>query len=365
MKDRPLNGESAMFRQLEDLLRERITSGALATGDRVPSIAELCAEYQVSAITARRALTDLVQEGLLTSIQGKGTFVAARPPSAKSGALIGVIFPDLAQSPFFSSMHQGIESVLGDRLQIVASSHLDPNHESTLLDDLMARGINHVLFTPVTGSDRTSADAAIRRLVAAGLHLVAIDRGIAGPGLIDLVSSDNVAVGRLATRHCRDLGHQRIAFVWAHPCGTFADRQTGYEQTLREDGLTPDPLLARGGGTAPYEESGYFRTLELFHLAQPPTAIIAGNELIALGVLRACRFLGLSVPGRVSVVSIDDTLANLATPPLTAVHQPTMAMGRRAAEMLLERAAGLTTPPRHVQLPVSLVIRESTGPAPT
>ena len=350
-----------MFRQLEKLLSEQVSSGVLKPGDQVPSIAELCEQFDVSAITARRALTDLVQEGVLTSIQGKGTFVAVRRVPQQALGLTGVIFPDFTQTPFFASIHQGVDSVLGQQRLVIASSHMNPHEEAAILTDFMSRGITSVLFTPVTGVERSAADTTIRALLDTGLHLVAIDRGVANLP-IDHVSSDNVEVGRVAARHCRDLGHQRIAFLWAHACVTFSDRQRGYEEVLHQDRLPIETSLERGGGSSSYEESGYFRTLELFHLAQPPTAIIAGNDLLALGVLRACRFLSIAVPGQVSVVSVDDAIAGLATPSLTAVRQPTAAMGRRAAEMVMQRAGGYQGAPRRELLPIELVVRESTGP---
>ena len=353
-----------MFARIKLLLRERILTGELQPGAKLPSIAELSASHHVSAITVRRALNDLMMEGLVVGEQGKGTFVATPTPGAPSTTaangtrLVGLLIPDLVQSPFFASILRGVGEILPEARLIVSDSNLDLAREAELLARFAREGISDVLWTPVTGARDAAADHTLSQTTGT---IVCIDRHV--PGLpFDRVSSDNVAVGRLAAEHLLSLGHRQIAFVYAHPCLTFDDRLNGFHHALAAHGIAPSPALVRGGWNSrhDYEEVGYLRTLELFHLNPRPTAMVAGNEAIAFGILRACRFLGVVVPQALSVVSVDDLQATLATPALTSIHQPTIEMGRMAARLLKERWLNRNGPPRSELLPVRLVVRDST-----
>jgi len=357
---------ASLFQALADHLRQQIADGVLAPGAKLPSIAALGAAHRVSAITVRRALSDLAAAGLVVGHQGKGVFVASQAPvtAARQMPLVGLVIPDVAQNPFFAGMHAGIQRVLGrDHHLVVGSAGTDPRREVELLRDYAASGVRGILWTPITG-DRPPECAAIpAQLVRDGLHVVCVDRHL--PELeVDRVSSDNEAVGHLVAEHLIALGHRRIAFVWAHPCPTFTARRAGLTAALIAAGLDLDPALARGGWSAAcdYAEAGYIHTLELLHHPDPPTAIVAGNELIAYGVLRAGHVAGRRIPEDLNVVGVDDLpLAAYAQPPLTTVRQDTEGMGRAAAELLLDRIAGYQGPARTILLAPQLIVRGSTA----
>jgi LacI family transcriptional regulator len=359
-------GQTPLFQSLVDDLRRQIADGRLAPGDKLPSIAALCEAQGVSAITVRRALSDLSAAGLVIGHQGKGVFVAsqARAVVARRTSLIGLIIPEVAQNPFFAGMHAGAQAVLGrDHHLVVGSAGRDLAREAELLRDFAASGVRGILWTPITGDRPAGSSALASQLGQEGLTLVCVDRHL--PDLeVDRVSSDNQAVGRLAGGHLLALGHRRIAYVWAHDCPTFAARRAGLEEALAEAGLALDPALARGGWSAAcdYAEAGYIHTLELLHHADPPTAILAGNDLIAFGVLRAAQIAGRRVPADLSVIGVDDLpLAAYAQPPLTTIRQDTEGMGRTAAELLTTRLAGHEGPPRVTLLAPHLVVRSSTA----
>jgi DNA-binding LacI/PurR family transcriptional regulator len=348
-----------LYQQLKDLIRQRLTAGYWSAGARLPSTAELCAEHRVSAITVRRALTDLITEGLLRGAQGRGVYVASR--QVRTG-LLGLVLPG-AGSGFLGGIRQGIEHELGGATPLLLGlSDMDPEREATLVARMAADGVDGLLMVPVTGVRTAQTDAAVCATIANGLRTVFIDRSFDAPG-VDRVASDNVQAGRLATTHLLALGHRRIACLWAHDCPTFADRRRGWEGAVREHGMAVDPRLARGGWepSRDYEACGYLHTLELFHLPDPPTAIFACNDPIAVGVLRALRFLGQSVPGAVSVVGNDDAELAQATG-LTSVRQDSEAIGRRAAAALLRRIAGATDAAVDERIPTTLTVRGSSGP---
>jgi len=139
-------------------------------------------------------------------------------------------------------------------------------------------------------------------------------------------------------------------------------RLDGYRSALNMAGITPDATLVRYGDF--HVEGGYRHALDLLESPDRPTAIFAGSDLQALGVLEAARVRGLRVPEDLSVVGYDDVMiARWSSPALTTVHQPLRAMGEEAVQMLLRLRAGEPSVTR-LELATSLVVRNSTAPPP-
>jgi LacI family transcriptional regulator len=166
---------------------------------------------------------------------------------------------------------------------------------------------------------------------------------------------------RHLTQHLIDLGHRRIAHIGAPPNLMFArHRLEGYREALATNDIPFDESLISAGELT--ERSGYAAGQTLLTQAQPPTAIIACNDLMALGVISASQGLGLEVGRDVAVAGFDDvSLAEHARPPLTTVRQPVYDIGRRVCAMLIQLLKGEPLEERHVILEPELVIRESCG----
>ncbi len=158
------------------------------------------------------------------------------------------------------------------------------------------------------------------------------------------------------------MGHKRIATITGPPellCSRA--RFDGYRAALERAGLTVDDQLVRSGDFR--VKAGYSQAKVLFHLGERPTAIFAGNDLSALGVLRAASEVGFRVPEDLSVVGFDDIpLAEWSTPSLTTVRQPLTDMAAVAVRTLLESAESGGTLMRRVELATDLVVRESSAP---
>jgi len=176
------------------------------------------------------------------------------------------------------------------------------------------------------------------------------------------VGSTNFIGGTQAVQHLVDLGHRRIAFAGGPSDSVPArERMQGYLATLSLAGIEPDPDLQM------MEEHTYAEGLQmgerLLTQPNPPTAIFAGCDAIALGVLEAARRHGVRVPEDLSIVGFDDTYAaTSATPALTTVRQPLVEMGRVAMRTLLQQVRGEVTDSPHIQLSTRLVVRSSTAP---
>jgi LacI family transcriptional regulator len=208
----------------------------------------------------------------------------------------------------------------------------------------------------VSSRERESA------LRAVGLPLVVVDPMDEPLPSMHSIGATNWAGGLAAARHLVELGHERIAYVGG-PAGSPCDvaREAGYLAVLRERAIPADPALVTHG---PFTfDHGLAAGLGILGRWDRPTAVFAGCDLIAVGVLEAARRLGLRVPGDVSVVGFDDTgLAASSAPPLTTVHQPILEMGEAAVTTLFRLAASGTSPVHRVELATELVVRASTAP---
>lgn len=196
----------------------------------------------------------------------------------------------------------------------------------------------------------------------AGLPLVLIDPvNLPTPEVVS-VGSTNWSGAVSATKHLLDLGHRRIAAIIGRPGTVFGRaRLHGYRAALDDAGIPADDEMVRLPGKISYE-SAYDHALSLFGLPEPPSAIFAGSDLQALGVLEAARVASIRVPGQLSVVSFDDTaVARWSSPPLTAVHQPFAEMGHAATDVLRQLAAGKVPASHRIELATSLIERTSTA----
>jgi len=171
---------------------------------------------------------------------------------------------------------------------------------------------------------------------------------------------DDAGAARAATEHVVALGHRRVAFITgSDQYSISAARLEGYRQGMRDAGLGQDEALI-GRGDFSYA-SGLGATEALLDLPDPPTAIVASNDQMALAALRVAEGRGMALPGRLSVVSFDDTPI-IRFKDVTAIVQPVAAMASEAASLLIRAKAGEQDLPSSVTIPFALAIRSSTGP---
>lgn len=174
------------------------------------------------------------------------------------------------------------------------------------------------------------------------------------------VALDDEAAGQIATQHLLVRGHSHIALIsgpLVEDCSQ--DRLSGYETALRAADIEPDPVYVVEGDWS--ATSGYRAFHTLAQLPVPPTAVFAQNDRMAVGVIRAARDLGLSVPEDVAVMGVDDMpLASYFDPPLTTIRQDLHAIGQQAACLLIHAVQNPTAPHQHLRLPAELIIRAST-----
>ena len=205
-------------------------------------------------------------------------------------------------------------------------------------------------------------EAEVERLRCADIPCVLID---AVHPSFPCIAVDDVAGGELATRHLLELGHRRVALIGDPPpefrFDWSRDRTRGYERALAAAGIETRDDYVREGTRLPHVARAI--AAELLSLAERPTAIFAASDTQAIGVLEAARALGIAVPGELSVIGFDD-IEVAAYVGLTTVRQPLVESGRRGATLLLDVLARRPVEPLRELLPLELVARGTTGPAP-
>jgi len=282
-----------------------------------------------------------------------------RGPATVGPPLLDLAFHEL-DSAWSIEIIRGVETAAASAGVGVVLSELGGQHrpQQEWLDAVLARrplGVILVLSS--------LAQAQRHQLESRSIPFVVLDTAGELPAGVPTVGSNNWSGGFAATRHLIDLGHRRIAVI-SGPADVLCSRARidGYRSAHEEAGLTVDPSLIRHGDFQ--VDGGYGGGKELLSRPDRPTAVFAGSDMQALGVLRAARELGLQVPRDLSVVGYDDLpLTEWIGPALTTVNQPLRDMARTATTMLLGLARG-EEPLRRVELATELVVRESTAPPP-
>jgi len=310
-------------------------------------------------VNETRSVSDELRGRVLLAMEELGyqPNVLARSLRRKKTHTIGIIIPD-SSNPFFAEVARGVEDTSFEQGYSVILCNSDDDLDKELLytNVLAEKQVDGILFMAAGVSTEH-----IRALQARSMPLVVVDRDIPGVA-VDSVFTDNARGGWLATRHLVDLGHRRIGCI-AGPLDvtSSAERITGYRQALAEGGIPRDDQLVVKGDFQ--YQSGYQAAQQLLAIDDPPTAIFACNDLMAVGAISAVLVLGRAVPADLSVVGFDDvSLSSFTNPPLTTIAQPKYDMGLLAMTMLLERMGDRDMPPRRHLLDTNLVLRHSTAP---
>lgn len=268
---------------------------------------------------------------------------------------LGLILPD-SSNPFFADIGRSLEATAFDLgfSVILCNTEGDPSREEFYVDVLSKKQVDGMIFV-ATGDQANS----LNLLLEENIPVVVVDRCF--PEIeVDTVITDNRLGGQLATQHLIELGHKRIACITGPSNLTpSAERVTGYQEAVEEAGIALDPALIMQGDYHP--KSGQNVTSAMLKLKNPPSAIFACNDLMAIGAMRAVVAAGLRVPEDISIIGFDDIeLARYSTPPLTTIAQPILEIGSEAARLMVDRIKDEKLLPQQIVLPTRLVLREST-----
>lgn len=348
------------YLQAREILIEAIRSGSLAPGTKLPSTKEISTLFDISLITAHKALEGLVETGWLRREVGRGTYVRddINPEQAVQGdLLIGLVMDphvnidDYYHSTIINTLRQEARTA-ARRVEFFFHDRFDLRQRSTKQDTCAI-----CIHPPLEMQERVEALAMERPVVVLG--------GAFPNEHVTTIDCDNVGGARQAVRHLIELGHKRF-MVLSGPMNlsNARDRANGAMDELAAHGIrladidkpvSQDSVVLDDNTKAALEE----------RLRQPdrPTAIVAGGFYLALAAIQSVRAAGLSIPEDVSLVGFDDPAsAPLLDPPLTTVRQPLPEMAATAFQSVCAAVADGREMQPSVKLATELIVRKSTGP---
>jgi LacI family transcriptional regulator len=346
-----------------------------------PNIADVARHARVSTATVSRVLAG---RGRARPETRERVFAAARElgyrPSGVARSLrqratrtLGLIVTDI-ENPFFPQLVRAVEDAAHDLgyAILLCNAADDPEREAGYLDLLVDRWVDGVVIASSLGGRHREW------LADAPLPIVLVNSSEQDIGQ-STIASDNRAGGALAARHLAELGHRRIGLIGAPLRNVDGPaRLAGARDALRAAGIDDRTIhvAAEDAGVT----GGQWAAAEILAIDPTVTGLVAYNDLMAIGAMRAVRASGRRIPDDVSVTGFDDVdLAAFVDPPLTTIAQSTAEMGRWAVDQLMRTlghssggansitstaGASALEPAAHVILPVRLVVRGSTGPAP-
>jgi DNA-binding LacI/PurR family transcriptional regulator len=334
----------------------------------MPTISDVARRAKVTTATVSNVITQRVpvsaktRARVLQAIEELGyrPNLVARGLAQGKTATLALVVPTIS-NPFFAEVVEEVERV-ADRHNyqlLLCMTHRSPEEGRRHIERMASRWVDGFIVMDMAAdiSDVLALSHEGKKVVlcvwnqdprAQSLPLVDIDFRLAG---------------ELATRHLLECGHRRIATIVEEPVQW--TRRQGFESALAEAGITAPPEYICQGDSS--FESGYQAALALLALPCPPTAIFAGNDWMALGAIEAISSQGLSAPGDLAVVGVDDiSQAAHAHPPLTTISIPKIELARTATEMLLRHIQGTSVheEPTKILASPHLVVRQSTASIP-
>jgi LacI family transcriptional regulator len=330
------------------------------------TIREVASAAGVSIATVSRVLNGrpdvapATREAVLRAVRDQrfSTNRSARALSGGRTGLVGVTLP-IVEAAYFAHILAGAAEALHEQdMHVVLSPTLHLHDRAVTLLERLIHGTTDgaVLMLPEETNEELKA---LQRL---GYPFVVVDPREPLDEGVPAVSAANALGGRAATQHLLSLGHRRIgAITGVAEWLASTERLTGYRAALASSGALADRgLVIESDWTI---EGGESAAATLLELPEPPTAIFAFNDNMAVGTLRAARVRGVRVPEDLSVVGFDDSeQAAIVTPALTTVRQPLAEMGRMAVSLLLRLLENQRVEGLNVELQTRLVVRDSTAP---
>lgn len=346
-----------LYQKIYNHLMEEIRSGKYHDGDRIPTEKELAEEFKVSRITTKKALELMVENGYITRIPGKGSYVMEnadtdQPASMqeknennrKHSKLIGVILPDFSES-YGVSLLSGIEKEASQEecFIVMKRSYGRQDIEEGVIDMLLNLGVDGIIIMPVHGEHY---NPKILRLILDGFPVVSVDRCLSGIP-IPFAGTDNLTASKRATDFMLELGHTDIAVLSPPYQNTSAieDRIEGFVKSHAEKGVVIDEsiwltdLICTMPSCNAKENivTDIEKIKELITSNPHITCLYAVEYNIALLALEAVKALGKSVPEDLSIVCFDSPSNYVGNYFFTHVRQREAEMGATALRLLLNQ----------------------------
>ena len=340
--------------RIKTMLQSRIENGDLAPGDTLPSEHELAHAYNTTRSHARQALRDLQREGYIERSQGKRSVVTGldrrsqvHMPLVDNAVAIAV--PHY-QSHYCRSLIAGFMSAVTKMhyQTITYNLQFNPENEAVFLSRVLRSGLRGLAIWVDHCIPETRE--ALLHIQEARFPVVLLDRYFPGVAL-DSVSTQNELLGYSLTRRLVEAGHRQIAFFSNGTHSTSEqERHAGYVRAMSEAGLAPSSQWK--GEVAIEETDIYDAVARVMAFKQPPTAFYCTHDAIASAIADCLKELGYRVPEDAVLAACDDDLCTLVRGiPMERMAQPGLAIGRKAAELMIARMNNPEKPVEKIELP--------------
>lgn len=332
-----LHTEKPKYQQLKDYIINMIKSKELTAGDKISSENELAEKFEISRHTIRQALSELVNEGWLYKVQGKGTFVNREPDVRhKSSKTIGVITTYL-NDYIFPAIIRGVYDELSEKGYNIALNCTYNRHEKErlCLENLLEQNVAGLIVEPTRSALPNPNIDLYKKFSASGIPILFI-HGCYRELAYSYIVEDDTEAGYIATKHLIELGHERIAGIFKIDDIQGHYRFSGFQKAHLEAGLPISDSRIIWFETDDLEVKFKAGGTHIQDLLSQCTAVVCYNDQIALKVMDVLREKGLSIPESISLVSFDDSQLALASEvKLTTVAHPKEKLGEEAAKAIL------------------------------
>jgi DNA-binding LacI/PurR family transcriptional regulator len=361
----PLALRPPLHRTICEELRGAILGGKYQHGDKLPSEAVLCQQFQASRITVAKALQTLQMDGLILRRAGSGTYIHLPPPSGSHQ--FGLLIPELGSTEIFEPICQGIMRSQQARMHSLVWGHTiadETGRQETaaeLCRQFIAQKVSGVFFAPLEYSD--GKDLKNQKIVAelrqANIPIVLLDRCYKTYPLrsnLDRVGIDNHRASFMLTEHLWNQGARRIVFVAKkRSATTIVERISGYHFALKE-------CSSKYVGNVFFGDAEDGEFVQQIVRRERPDGVVCGNDLTAARLMRSLIGLGVRIPEQMRLVGFDDvSYAKFLPVPLTTIHQNCQQIGEAAIALMLDRIENPARPGVDLLVPFELVVRESCG----
>jgi DNA-binding LacI/PurR family transcriptional regulator len=338
---------------VKNMIKDSIQNRTIS--DKLPGERVLASQLNVSYMTVRKAIAELVEEGILYKEATKGTFVSHKKINSKVTGNIGFLLDDEIDegisSPYYSLVFKSLEEEITrsgyNLLFFTDFDALNPLKTQKKID-----GVVICCFPRI--EDRIQE-------IKPYLPIVLLDN-VSSDKSIPSVTIDNFHSCSQSVQYLISLGHRRIGFISGLLDSDICiDRLFGYTSALQRAGLDEDKTLVFKGD---YSYDSGQRAAEYFIcLPNPPTAIMCANDSMAMGAMKVIQESGLSIPDDISIIGFDDIMvAARVFPALSTNAAPIAAIAKTAIEILLDEINGINADYKHVVLQAELIKRDSCAP---
>ena len=331
----------------------------MSSEPRRPTLIDVARLAQVAPSTVSRALKESprISEATRLRVHAAARGLGYQPNRvaqslrAKAAPFVGIVVPDIGIT-FYSRFVKGAQEVLeaAGYQALVMTTEREAGHEEAALRTLEGHQVTGILLAT---SRPESEEPEIPTVYFDSL---AGERGLAQ---IALANDQGI---ELLVGHLAGHGHERIGYIGGPPVFTSGrERLAGFRAAVARHGARRDAAYVEIADSTWSPDSAAAAMTRLLALAEPPTAVVASGDTLAMGAIAACRAAGRRVPDGIALVAFDDPVFGaLVDPPMTALRRSDYELGREAAHLLLEGLNGGVATPA-VRLPVELVVRRSCG----